>query len=88
MIDFLQKVSIFSSAPKESLISLEKDISWQTFKKGERLFNEGEDAERMFIIVSGRVKVVKEFPSGKNAIMGIFGAGGIVAEIAVIDGLP
>lgn len=88
MIDILQKAGLFSTAAKKDLISLEKKISWKSYKKGDRLFQEGDEADMMFVIASGRVKVVKEFQSGKNAIMGIFGEGGIVAEIAVIDKLP
>jgi len=88
MIDTLQKAGLFSTAAKEDMACLEKKISWKSYKRGERLFQEGDKAERMFVIASGRVKVVKEFQSGKNAIMGIFGEGATVAEIAVIDKLP
>jgi len=88
MIDVLQKSGLFSTAAKDDLIDLEKKILWKSYKRGERLFQEGDKAERMFVIASGRVKVVKEFQSGKNAIMGIFGEGATVAEIAVIDKLP
>lgn len=88
MIHDLKKVSIFSHASEESLVSLEKKISWRTFNKGERLFSEGDKAEFMYVIASGRVKVFKEFQSGKSAIVGISGSGGMIAEIASIDKLP
>jgi CRP/FNR family transcriptional regulator len=84
----LKKVEFFSVLHDSSLAELARQVTWKKFKKGERLFEEGEKAHSVFIISSGRVKVVKEFPSGKNAILSIFGEGGLVAEIAVIDKLP
>jgi CRP/FNR family transcriptional regulator len=88
IIDVLQKSGLFSAGAKEDLISLGKKISLNSYKKGERIFQEGDKADKMYVIASGRVKVVKEFQSGKNAIMGIFGEGDTVAESAVIDKLP
>jgi len=87
-LETLKKVEFFSVIPDESLMELSRKVAWKKYKKGERLFDEGEKAHSVYIIAGGKVKVVKEFPSGKNAILGIFGVGGLVAEIAVIDKLP
>jgi len=87
-LDILKQVRIFSTLTREELKILDDSVSWKGYRKGERLFDEGEPADHMFIIASGQVKVVKEFPSGKNVIMGMFGKGGTVAEITAIDKLP
>ncbi|MGK7345786.1 MAG: Crp/Fnr family transcriptional regulator [Candidatus Nitrospinota bacterium M3_3B_026] len=88
MIEALRKTRLFSGLTDDMLDWLSKKTVWTEYKKGEHIFYEGEDAEKMYIIAQGRVKVVKEFPNGKNAIIGIFGPGGIVAEVAAIDGGP
>jgi len=87
MTESLKNIKLFSDLPDELLQWIRVETSWREFKKGEYLFSEGEPARRMFVIAEGRVKVVKEFASGKNAIMGMFGPGSVVAEAAVIDGL-
>lgn len=84
----LKKVEFFTVLPENSLAELARHVTWKSFKKGDRLFDEGEKAHSVFVIAGGKVKVVKEFPSGKNAILSIFGDGGLVAEVAVIDKLP
>ena len=84
----LRRVEFFSALSEASLTDLARQVIWKKFKKGDRIFDEGEKAQNVFVIASGRVKVVKEFPSGKNAILSIFTDGGLVAEIAVIDKLP
>lgn len=88
MSDKLRKWRLISALPDERVRQLESHVTWRTYKRGDRLFNEGETDGKMYVIASGRVKVVKEFPNGKNAIMGIFGPGGAVAEIVGIDRLP
>lgn len=63
-------------------------VAWEEIEKGGYLFREGETAERIYFIIKGNVKIVKEFSSGKNAIMGIFGPGNVVAEVAAVDQRP
>ena len=87
-LDTLKQVEFFEVLSDEALLELSRQLVWKKYKKGERLFDEGEEAHSVFIVADGKVKVVKEFSSGKNAILGIFGVGGLVAEIAVIDKLP
>ncbi|MDH5509809.1 MAG: Crp/Fnr family transcriptional regulator [Nitrospinota bacterium] len=87
-LETLKRVEFFAVLTDSVLAELARQMVWKKYKKGERLFDEGEHAHSVFIIADGKVKVVKEFPSGKNAILGIFGIGGLVAEIAVIDKLP
>jgi len=50
------------------------------------LFTEGDSAGGFFLILSGRVKVFKMSPDGKEQILHIFGAGEIVGEVAVFSG--
>lgn len=88
MIGAIKKVGFFSSVPEKNLDELGRTINWQDYKKGQRIFEEGEKSDKMFIVGAGRVKVVKEFPNGKSAIIGIFEEGGAIAEIAVIDKKP
>lgn len=88
MIDSLKRVPLFSTLSDDLLEWLNEKVVWVNYKKGDHLFYEGEDADKMFVVGEGRVKVVKEFPNGKNAILGIFGQGSIVAEVAAIDGGP
>lgn len=87
-IELLREIEIFSSLPEDVLLWLGDRVSWKELKKGEYLFHEGEATEYMFVIAKGRVKIVKEFPNGKNAIIGMFSTGAMVAEVAAVDGLP
>lgn len=87
-MDSLKKIKLFSRLSEDTLKWLTSKVVREELEKGGYLFREGEIAERVFFIVKGDVKIVKEFSSGKNAIMGIFGPGSVVAEVAAVDNRP
>ena len=60
----------------------------RSYDKGETLFSEGDPSEFLFTIVSGRVKVAKLLPSGREVILEIFGAGDPVGAVAAYEGRP
>ncbi len=55
------------------------------FAPGETLFFEGLPCEGLFVIGSGRVKIVKSSPSGREIMLAIDGAPASVAEVPLFD---
>ena len=60
----------------------------RSFSRGESLFLEGDPSEQFLVVVSGRVKVFKSTPSGKDVILEIFAAGDPIGGAAVYEGWP
>ena len=60
----------------------------KTYDKGETIFREGDAPDFLVTIASGRVKVVKMMPSGKEIILEIFGAGDPVGAVVAYEGRP
>ena len=58
------------------------------YEKGDTIFREGDAPDFLFTIVSGRVKVVKLIPSGKEIILEIFGPGDPVGAVVAYEGRP
>ena len=56
--------------------------------KGEHIFVEGSPSDRFYVIASGRVKVFKVTPAGKDVILEIFGVGDPLGAVAVYEGWP
>ncbi len=84
----IESVKLFSGLPDEALEECSKHADVLEFSKGEILFEEGDPPAHLWCIITGEVKVFKEYASGKTAIIGIFGQGSVIAEVAVIDGRP
>jgi CRP/FNR family transcriptional regulator len=56
------------------------------YDEGSFIFMEGEPAERLVLVISGRVKMVKHSPDGHETILAMFDAGQIVGEVGVLAG--
>ena len=82
---FLSKVFLFSSFAKEELDLLESFSALKKVDKGEQIFSEGTDASAFFAVVSGKVKIYKVSPDGKEHTLHIHGSGDLVAEAAIFD---
>jgi CRP/FNR family transcriptional regulator len=60
----------------------------KSYERGETIFSEGDSPDFLVTIASGRVKVVKLIPSGKEIILEIFGAGDPVGAVVAYEGRP
>jgi CRP-like cAMP-binding protein len=60
----------------------------KSFPKGDHLFSEGDPSDFFYTILSGRVKIFKMTPSGKDIILEIFGPGDPLGAVAVYEGRP
>jgi len=60
----------------------------RTFPKGAVLFWEGDPADDVMILVSGRAKAWVSSPDGREVILNLLDAGDIIGELSAIDGAP
>jgi CRP-like cAMP-binding protein len=60
----------------------------KTYAKGDSIFAEGDASEFFSVVVSGRVKIVKMTPAGKDVILEIFGTGDPFGAVAAYEGRP
>ena len=63
-------------------------MEWQNFKSGDVIFQEGEQSDAAYLIISGNVQIVKGYDTGKPKELAVVGAGEYVGEMGVIDNFP
>jgi len=61
-------------------------VTDQAFGKGENIFAEGEEANGFYVVITGRVKIFKLSPDGKEQILHFFGPGEPFGEVPVFAG--
>jgi len=86
--DLLRRLSFFRRLSPELRARVVAVAHIKSHGKGELIFAEGEPADAFMTIVSGRVKVFKSTPAGKEIILEIFGAGDPLGAVAVYEGAP
>lgn len=84
---FLINTFLFDSFTEKEIGLLLFSASLKKVDKGNQIFSEGLDATAFFIVVSGKVKIYKLSPDGKEYTLHIHGPGDPVAEAAIFDSM-
>lgn len=80
--------SLLEIGSLELIESLKKAGRTKTFKASVEIFAEGEQADFLPVILSGKVKMIHFLEAGKEVIIGIFDQGEMFAVPPVFDGEP
>jgi CRP/FNR family transcriptional regulator, cyclic AMP receptor protein len=82
----LRRVQIFSGLTETELQFLAERAVPRNYRKGEILFTEGDPCTGLFVIESGRVRIFKSSPNGREQVLAVEGPGGSIAELPLFDG--
>ncbi len=102
VIDLLRETAIFSRLSSRELSMIEEFLHPRTYQKDEVVFNEGDPGVGMYIVVGGRIRIVKKGTPKNQRFFGDPGkaadggrvelttieGGGFFGEISVIEGGP
>src|SRR3989304_2770204 len=86
-IGFLRNVPIFAELEDKDLQRIAKLGTSQKYKKGNIVVLEQESGAALFVIVAGKVKVVRMDEGGKEVILSMFGPGEFFGEMSLLDGM-
>lgn len=85
-LEYLKNIRLFSSLTPNELSKISGVIKTKSFRKNETILYEEDTSEFMYMIFSGRVKVVKTTGEGKEIILSVHQAGNFFGEMSLIDG--
>src|SRR5260221_2439176 len=83
--EFLRTIPIFAGLNEAALSELVTVAEEVSVESNEVIVSEGEAGNRMFIIYSGRVEVVKYLGQPKETILANFGPRSFLGEMAMIE---
>jgi CRP/FNR family transcriptional regulator len=86
--DLLRRIPFFRRLTPELRARVGAVAHLKDHERGDLIFAEGDPSHSFIAIVSGRVKVFKSTPAGKEVILEIFGAGDPLGAVAVYEGAP
>lgn len=84
----LRKVGIFQGLTEAQFLKIEEMGSESEFDKGEYLFRQDEPAESLYVLLRGRVKLVRHAPTGAATIIEIYSTGDELTAASLIEGKP
>lgn len=86
--DFLATVPLFSGLERTELQSFGELTRERSYPRGSVILFENDPGDSLFIVRSGRVKVVLIGEDGREVILGVLGVGQHFGELALIDEQP
>ncbi len=87
-LDLIRRVSLFAMLTPEQARSLAGSVSKRRFKRGQSIVTQGEHSDALYIILSGRARVVITDKQGREVILSTLRTGDCVGEMSIIDDEP
>jgi CRP/FNR family cyclic AMP-dependent transcriptional regulator len=84
----LRNVPLFSGFADDQLATLTQVVTRRSVPRGSMLMAQGDPTDSLYIIISGRLKVMMGDAEGKEVILAMLGPGEIVGEMGLIDDSP
>ncbi len=84
----LRSTPLFSRLDDHAAMSLERSMVPQTLKKGKHLFQEGESGDRLYIVMSGKIKLTHASGDGRESLLMVLGPGDMFGELSLFDPGP
>ena len=79
-------IPLFKGLPDDQIHDLAMIAVDSVFKKGQTIFTEGDEGTGFYVAISGRVKIFKISPEGREQILHIFGPDEVFGEVPVFAG--
>jgi CRP/FNR family transcriptional regulator len=84
----LKKTLFFSSLADPSLKEISRLFTEEKYERADYIFFEGDIPEWLYLVMEGRVKLLKHTDTGKDIILQIFTPGDMFGEVALFDRKP
>ncbi|MEO5793755.1 MAG: Crp/Fnr family transcriptional regulator [Rhodoferax sp.] len=87
-IELLLRVPLFSTMTAEQADVVAKAVTKQRFKRAEIIVEQGRKSNTLFIVLSGRARVLTTDSRGREVILATLQVGDYVGEMSLIDNEP
>src|SRR5690242_6340143 len=88
MITARKVTNLLKQLPERLMTQLFEGAASGKAAAGTVLFSEGDEGDGLYLIDRGLLKIVVQSLHGEARIVSVLGAGSIVGELSIIDGLP
>ena len=85
VIELLRSVAIFKDLDDGELARVSEVCKEERFKPGDYVFREGEQGNRLYLIVEGEVRISRIVPGSGEEALAVLKPGALFGEMAVFD---
>ena len=88
LLERLAAFPLFSRLPAVGLAELIGSAEPRVVQQSEAVLRQGEASESLFVVLSGRLKMVRSLSNGRSVLLALFGPGDLVGIAAGLGGSP
>ena len=88
IVELLKEISFFSDIPEKDLRQIAEIMVQKSYRKGAVIIEEHTEAERFFVIHSGKIEITKKFEGGEEFVLSVQSDGDFFGEMALLDEQP
>jgi CRP-like cAMP-binding protein len=82
------RAGMFQGIDPAAVSALTSQLHHVDFRSGQTIFAEGEPGDRLYVIVSGKVKIGRCSPDGRDGLLTILGPSDMFGELSIFDPGP
>ena len=86
--DVLSQAPLFEALSEDDARALRADVIQVRLTRGERLFAEGDDGDKLYIILRGKIKLTRAAHDGRENLLSVHGPGEMFGELSLFDPTP
>jgi CRP/FNR family cyclic AMP-dependent transcriptional regulator len=86
--DVLRRAPLFSALDDEAATALRASMSESRLRRGDVLFHEGDEGDKLYIVTDGKVKLGRTSSDGRENLLAILGPGQMFGELSLFDPGP
>ncbi len=84
--ELLADVQLFADLPPEALSRVAAAAQERHLDRNDVLFNEGDDAHELFVVLSGRIAIANVAMDGRESVVALMEGGALFGEMPLFDG--
>lgn len=77
----------FRALSDEGLETVLQVVDTRTLRRGDIVFNEGDAADELFLVESGRIAIANKSPDGRSSVLALMERGDLFGEMSLFDHL-
>ena len=87
-LDLIRRVPLFSLLTNEQAQGIADNVVKRRFRRGELVVEHGKKSDALFILLTGRARVLTADSRGREVILAVLQSGDYVGEMSLIDNEP
>jgi CRP/FNR family transcriptional regulator len=88
MAEVFRAAPLFAGLDEAAWSALAGRLATRSLSRGETLFAEGEPGDALHVVESGKVKICRHAPDGRENVVAVLGPGDLLGELSLFDAQP